>query len=61
MKKFLLTSLVVFAFVGAFAQPGHGGNDGGGQGPGVPIDGGIVLLVAAGAVYGMKRNANNKI
>jgi hypothetical protein len=56
MKKYILTLIVVFAFVGAFAQPGHGGNGGGGHDPAAPIDGGIVLLVVAGAAYGVKRN-----
>ena len=31
-----------------------------GGGPDVPIDGGLSLLLAAGAAYGVKRYKNNK-
>ena len=57
MKKYLLTLLVVFAFIGAFAQPGQGGQDN--DTPGTPIDGGIVVLVVGGAVYGLKKIKKN--
>ncbi len=55
MKKYLfITILSLFSFVELNAQPGHGGDGGGGHE--APIDGGIVALVIVGAVYGIKRN-----
>jgi hypothetical protein len=59
MKKYMLTLIVVFAFVGAFAQPGKGTGDNENPIPHAPI-GGIVVLVVGGAVYGMKRINEDK-
>jgi hypothetical protein len=44
--------LVIFVMIsaGLMAQPGDPGGD-----PDVPIDGGIGLLIAAGALYGSKK------
>ena len=39
----------------SFAQPGDPGDD-----PDVPIDGGVSLLVAAGAGYGIKRYRDSR-
>lgn len=36
--------------ISVFAQPGNPGDD-----PDIPIDGGISLLIAAGALYGSKK------
>ena len=47
--KLLFTSLAVLTLVfTAFAQPGNPTNP-------VPLDGGISLLIAAGAAYGAKK------
>lgn len=54
MKKvFFIALFVGFAYV-ANAQPGN-------PTPPVPLDGGISLLVAAGAAYGVKRYRDSKI
>lgn len=53
MKKHALLILLIFLSSIAMAQgddPGLPGND-----PDVPLDGGISLLLAAGAVYGVKK------
>lgn len=42
--------LMLICTFGAFAQPG-----GGGPGTPTPIDGGIGILMAAGAAYGYKK------
>ena len=44
--------MIIFLLVAniAFAQPGDPGGN-----PDVPIDGGIGLLIAAGALYGSKK------
>jgi hypothetical protein len=59
MKK-LIAFLAVLLFFGVFnlyAPPGDpGGGPGGGDPPvGVPIDGGAVVLLIAGAAYGAKK------
>ena len=52
---FILIGLLIATYV--YAQPGDPGGD-----PDVPIDGGIGLLIAAGALYGSKKiyEARNK-
>lgn len=51
MKKLALTLVVFFAGLALYAQPAEG-NPGGAP---APIDGGISLLIAAGAAYGGKK------
>jgi hypothetical protein len=51
MKKFAITIVVFCAGIALYAQPSEG-NPGGAP---APIDGGISLLIAAGAAYGGKR------
>ena len=57
---FLLLLALFFVANIATAQPGDPGGD-----PDVPIDGGIGFLIAAGALYGVKRvydmNRNKEI
>lgn len=64
MKKILLMAFFLFlSYQGmALGPPGPPGGGGGGGGtppcwppPCVPIDGGISLLMAAGAIYGAKK------
>ncbi len=45
-------SILAFCFINAnvFAQPGNPGID-----PDIPIDGGVSVLIAAGALFGMKK------
>ena len=53
MKKYLLLTAMLFSGGLLFAQqddPGLPGGD-----PDVPLDGGLSLLIAAGAVYGVKK------
>lgn len=53
MKKYLLLLLflcIVTVAIAADGDPGLPGGD-----PDVPLDGGVSLLVLAGAVYGVKR------
>jgi hypothetical protein len=52
LKRLFFSLILVGSFVIAIAQPGGGGDPGGGQ-P-VPL-GGIELLLAAGAALGVKR------
>ena len=47
MKKVLFFALILVGFA-ALAQPGN-------PGPPVPIDGGLGLLLAAGAAFGGKK------
>ena len=59
MKTILITSLLMIAST-IYAQPGGPGGTGGGQGqggppPAVPIDGGVLVLVAGAALYGRKK------
>lgn len=62
MKKiFLLRTIyaaagcVLFTAAAAVAQPSSGGPTPVPQPTGVPIDGGVSLLLAAGGAYGLKR------
>ena len=48
MKKFLPTLILSTLVLAAFAQPGNPNNP-------VPLDGGISLLIAAGAAFGAKK------
>lgn len=48
MKKFLPTLILSTLVIVAFAQPGNPNNP-------VPLDGGISLLIAAGAAFGAKK------
>jgi len=48
MKKFLTTLCLLTVVIVAFAQPGNPNNP-------VPLDGGISLLIAAGAAFGAKK------
>ena len=58
MKKIRINKMMQMLFVIALisfpaivmAQPPDGGGD-----PGVPIDGGVTLLLAAGAAYGVRK------
>ncbi|MCK5789144.1 MAG: hypothetical protein KAH32_09100, partial [Chlamydiia bacterium] len=55
-KKYLLVVLfAVFMIGGLFAQPGHGGDNNGGDHE-LPIDGGVITLVVAGVAYGLKKS-----
>jgi len=55
MKKFILLALFVGIGYVANAQPANPTNP-------VPLDGGISLLVAAGAAYGVKKyRSSNKV
>lgn len=51
MKKFVITIVFFCAGIALYAQPSQG-NPGGAP---APIDGGISLLIAAGAAYGGKK------
>jgi hypothetical protein len=59
-KTFFLRALcatacaVIFTAAAALAQPGSGGPTPAAGPTGVPIDGGISLLLAAGGAYGLK-------
>lgn len=48
MKKFLPTLVLTTMVLVVFAQPGNPTNP-------VPLDGGISLLIAAGAAFGAKK------
>jgi hypothetical protein len=48
MKKILSTLILTTLVLVAFAQPGNPNNP-------VPLDGGISLLIAAGAAFGAKK------
>ena len=62
MKKlFFLAFLMSFAFVSLNAQPlGSGNGDNELPGCDAPIDGGISILLVAGAAYGAKKFFNQK-
>ena len=65
MKTILITSLLMIAST-IYAQPGGPGGTGGGQGQGgppptVPIDGGVLVLVAGAALFGRKRMTQNQM
>ena len=53
-SAFLLTGMILTATVLLATPPGGGG------GAGAPIDGGITLLLGAGASYGIKKLYNKK-
>jgi hypothetical protein len=65
MKKLttFLAALLFFGVFNLYAPPGDpGGGPGGGDPPvGVPIDGGAVVLLIAGAAYGVKKIKDKKI
>jgi len=48
MKKLFTVAILLFVVTVVFAQPGNPSNP-------VPIDGGISLLIAAGAAFGAKK------
>lgn len=66
MKK-LTTFLAALLFFGIFnlyappAEPGGGGPVGDDPPVGAPIDGGAVVLLIAGAAYGVKKLRKSKI
>ncbi len=66
MKKIIVLIIVVFSTMFLYAQPsGPGGAPGGNPPVGdppaeVPIDGGAIALLLAGAVYGAKRIKDKK-
>lgn len=53
MKHLSIVFFLLFAVV-VYAQPGAPGGD-----P-VPLDGGLIALLAAGAAYGAKKYRNNQ-
>lgn len=55
MKKLILTIIAVVTTMLCFAQPG-----GGPLGTPTPIDGGVLMLLAAGAGYGYKKMRKKK-
>ena len=59
IRPFAGSTALFFTFLGpAIAQPGSGGPQPGGPGTnptGVPLDGGVSLLLAAGIGLGLKR------
>ncbi len=59
MQACIIYGLLVVPVVYALASPHSPGGDPGGA-PGVPIDGGISLLVAAGIGYGIKKAHDRK-
>ncbi|MFZ4797670.1 MAG: PID-CTERM protein-sorting domain-containing protein [Bacteroidia bacterium] len=56
-KIIMAVAIVVAVSFAAKAQPGSGGTGGGfdDEPQDVPVDGGIILLAAAGAAYGYKK------
>jgi hypothetical protein len=66
MKKTLLRTTMVCAIIcyaftsKALDIPPKGGNPGGGGHHDAPFDGGASLLLAAGAVYGIKKAYNRR-
>jgi hypothetical protein len=57
MKKYTLIICLFLMAVNAYAQQGDPGMPGGD--PDVPIDGGVGLLLLAGAAYGVKKIKDN--
>lgn len=51
MKKTIITAIFLFGSIGFYAQPSQGNP---GEAP-TPIDGGLSLLLAAGAALGGKK------
>jgi hypothetical protein len=54
-KLIMAVAIVVAVSFAANAQPGSGGGGFDDEPQDVPVDGGIVLLAAAGAAYGYKK------
>lgn len=52
-RKLILVSLMLMPFIQLFAQPAPNPS-----GQPVPLDGGLTALLAAGAVYGIKKLRN---
>lgn len=65
MKKLttFLVALLFFGVLNLYAPPGEPGGGPVGDDPpvGAPIDGGAVVLLIAGAAYGVKKLRNSKI
>lgn len=65
MKKLmtLLAALLFFGVLNLYAPPGDpGGDPGAGDPPvGAPVDGGAVVLLIAGAAYGVKKLKAKKL
>jgi hypothetical protein len=55
MKRFILIFSLLIASGYLYAQPDPGNDPGGSPEGGVPVDGGLVFLLAAGAGYGAKK------
>lgn len=53
-RLFLLSALLLAGGLGALAQPGSGGPAPAAAPTGVPIDGGVSLLLAGGAAYALR-------
>jgi len=64
LRTTLVCAIICYAFTSkAFDIPPKGGNPGGGGGGdhhNAPFDGGASLLLAAGAVYGIKKAYNRR-
>lgn len=55
VKYIMVLAIATVISFGAQAQPGSGGGGFDDEPQDVPVDGGIVLLAAAGAAYGYKK------
>ena len=55
MKKQVVQSVILLSSMLLTATFIHAGPPGGGGGAGAPIDGGLSLLIGAGASYGIKK------
>jgi hypothetical protein len=62
IKKYIGILVFIFAMTAAFAQtpppPNNGNTSGGGGTPvggGAPIGGGLIIMLAMGAAYGLKK------
>lgn len=53
--RFLMCVVLLSIGSVCFAQPGDPGDD-----PDIPVDGGVAMLVAAGAGYGIKRYRDSR-
>ncbi len=57
----LLTMILITGSLSVLAQPGNGGGDPFEDGdPGTPVDGGVIALIGAAAVYGCKNIGKTK-
>jgi hypothetical protein len=54
-SAFAVTLILLLASVAVFAAPPANPPPGGNPPPGIPLDGGIFLLLASGLVYGAKK------